>query len=284
MKYTLIVSFLFLMSFSSSDKQAFKIFDKNGKNSSYEKLLKEAKNADIVFFGEMHDNPICHWLELELAKDLYKDKKEKLVLGAEMFEADCQGTLNDYLSDKIKEDELKTKGRVWPNYLTDYKPLVELAKANKIPFIATNVPRRYASMVYKNGMASLDTIPSSAKAWLAPLPYKYDPELKCYKDIFAAAGGHGGQNLPMSQALKDATMAYFILQHWKSGQTFLHFNGAYHTNDYLGIVWYLKQSNPNLKIMTISSVEQDGIESLKTENLNLANFIINVPESMTKTY
>ena len=272
------------MSFSSSDKQAFKIFDKNGKNSSYEKLLKEAKNADIVFFGEMHDNPICHWLELELAKDLYKDKKEKLVLGAEMFEADCQGTLNDYLSDKIKEDELKTKGRVWPNYLTDYKPLVELAKANKIPFIATNVPRRYASMVYKNGMASLDTIPSSAKAWLAPLPYKYDPELKCYKDIFAAAGGHGGQNLPMSQALKDATMAYFILQHWKSGQTFLHFNGAYHTNDYLGIVWYLKQSNPNLKIMTISSVEQDGIESLKTENLNLANFIINVPESMTKTY
>ena len=284
MKYTLLVSFLFLMSFSSSDKQAFKIFDRNGKNSSYEKLLKEAKNADIVFFGEMHNNPICHWLELELARDLYKDKKEKLVLGAEMFEADCQGALNDYLSDKIKDEELKTKGRTWPNYLTDYKPLVELAKTNKIPFIATNVPRKYASMVYKNGMAALDTIPSSAKAWLAPLPYKFDPELKCYKDIFAAAGGHGGQNLPMSQALKDATMAYFILQNWKSGQTFLHFNGAYHTNDYLGIVWYLKQSNPNLKIMTISSVEQDGVESLKTENLNLANFIINVPESMTKTY
>ena len=82
MKYTLLVSFLFLMSFSSSDKQAFKIFDRNGKNSSYEKLLKEAKNADIVFFGEMHNNPICHWLELELARDLYQDKKEKLVFVA----------------------------------------------------------------------------------------------------------------------------------------------------------------------------------------------------------
>ncbi len=284
MRYILFSAFLLMMSFSSSDKSAYRVFDKDGKISSYKKLLKEAGSADVIFFGELHNNAISHWLELELSKDLYQLKKEKLVLGAEMFESDGQNSLNEYLADKISEDDLKTKARTWPNYNTDYKPLVEFAKTSKIPFVASNVPRKYASMVYKHGMNCLDTLPTSAKAWIAPLPYKYDAELKCYKDIFKAAEGHGGQNLPMSQALKDATMSYFINKNFKAGQCFLHFNGAYHSNDFQGIIWYLKQLNPQLKILTISNVEQDNIEGLDKDNLNIADFIINIPSSMTKTY
>ena len=105
-----------------------------------------------------------------------------------------------------------------------------------------------------------------------------------YKEIFENAGGHGGVNLPKSQAYKDATMAYFILKNWSAGKVFLHYNGAYHSNRHLGIEWYLKQQNPGLKIFVISSVEQKDNSKLENDNLDLADFTICIPASMTKTY
>ena len=90
-----------------------------------------------------------------------------------------------------------------------------------------------------------------------PLPVKYDSTLTCYKDIFTQAKGHGGQNLPKSQAVKDATMAYFILKNYTAGKTLIHFNGSYHSDHHQGIEWYLRSSNPSLKIFTIGSTEQE---------------------------
>jgi len=57
------------------------------------------------------------------------------------------------------------------------------------------------------------------------------------------------------------------------------------TNDnFEGIMWYLKQANPELNIVTIASVEQEKTDSLVDENVGLANFVICTPETMTKTY
>ena len=83
--------------------------------------------------------------------------------------------------------------------------------------------------------------------------------------------------------MKDATMAYFILQNFTKGKTFLHFNGSYHSDRFQSIIWYLKQADPNLKIVTISSVEQKDMEDLEKESEGLANFIIAVPETMSKS-
>ena len=74
-----------------SDKPAYKLFDVKGKKTSYSDLLKDAKNADIILFGELHNNPVCHWLQYELTKDLYEVIKSDLILGAEMFEAADNG-------------------------------------------------------------------------------------------------------------------------------------------------------------------------------------------------
>lgn len=284
MKKILLFSFIALITFSfTGDKKAYSIFDAKGTASSYADMLKAAQEADVVLFGELHDNPICHWLQLELTKDLYTAKKDKLVLGAEMFEADDQVPLNEYLRGVITEKTFKAETKLWGNYETDYKPLVEFAKSNQLKFIAANIPRRYANMVYTRGLASLDSIDAAAKKWIAPLPIKYDSTVLAYKEIFDNAGGHGGQNLPKSQAVKDATMAYFILANWKPGQTFIHYNGAYHSNHHSGIAWYLKQSNPKLKVVVISSVEQENADKLTDGNTELGDFIICVPESMTKT-
>jgi uncharacterized iron-regulated protein len=285
MKNTLILIALTIMFLSfKSDKKAYQLFDINGKEIHYSKLLEAAKKADIILFGEQHDNPIDHWLEQELTKDLYPDKKANLVLSAEMFEADDQITVDEYLSGAVSEKTLKDEAKLWTNFPTDYKPLLDFAKKNKLRFIAANIPRRYANMVYTKGLEKLDSIDVKAKSWIVPLPMQYDSTLACYKDIFTQAKGHGGQNLPKSQAVKDATMAYFILKNFSAGMTVIHFNGSYHSDHHQGIEWYLKKSNPNLKIFTIGSTEQEQIEDLDKENLGLANCIICTPSSMSKSY
>lgn len=285
MKKLLVFPAIILMSFClPSSKDAYVLYDSKGKKTDYTQMLTEAQKADIILFGELHDNPICHWLQKELTEDLYTDVKDKLVLGAEMFEADDQVAINEYLAGRLSDKTLKDEVKLWNNFATDYKPLLDFAKKNKLKFIATNIPRRYANLVYLRGMTSLDSIDTEAKKWIAPLPIKYDSTLKCYKEIYENAGGHGGQNLPKSQAIKDATMAYFIAKNWTKGQLFMHYNGAYHSNGHQGIEWYLKQQNPALKILVISSAEQKSVDVLEEEAKASGDFIICIPTSMTKTY
>jgi uncharacterized iron-regulated protein len=285
--YLILVITFFAGTAMKMDKPAYRIFDLKGKTADYSNLLKSALDADLVFFGELHNSPISHWLELELTKDLFEEKKESLIMGAEMFETDDQLILDEYLAGKMKDKTFEAEAKLWDNYKTDYKPLVQFAMENKVPFIATNVPRRYASLVNKSGFEGLDSLSQEAKSNLPPLPIAFDPELPGYKSMVEMTGGEGGHsspNIAKAQATKDATMAYNILKNIKEGSSFIHYNGTYHTNNFEGIVWYIKQARPDLKIMTIASVEQDTLDSLIEENLNLADFTICIPSSMGKTY
>ena len=284
-KYILSLAILFLgLQTNGQSKKAYQIFKSNGKKTSYKKLLKTAKKADMVFFGEEHDNPVGHWLELELTKDLYQTAGKPLILGAEMMETDNQIALNRYLNKEIDYRTLKKEARLWPNFKTDYKPLVDFAQKHQLPFIATNIPRRYASKVFHGGFKAIDTLPQTDKQWIAPLPIKYDKNLSQYKKMLGMMGGHGGNNLPKAQAVKDATMAYNILKHYKKGNLFIHYNGSYHSNFKQGIIWYIKQQNPNLKIVTIDVETQDNLKKLDPKHKGKADFIIVVPKDFPKSY
>lgn len=278
---TSIIVFCALTTFSQK-KPAYIIYNAKGKKVSYKKMLKSVSTKDIVLFGESHDNAISHWLELELTKDL--DANNDLVLGAEMYEADNQSEINQYLSGNIDYKALDTLARLWSNDLTDYLPLLNYAKEVEIRFIATNIPRKYASMVYKQGFEALDSLSTEEKAWIAPLPMPFDANLPRYKNILAMMGEHGTPQLVMAQATKDATMAHFILSNWTSGEQFIHYNGSYHSDYYEGILWYLDRYNSELDCSTISTVSQDDIDSLEEEYIGKADFIICVDNDMTTTY
>jgi len=280
-----ILTMLTLFAFKS-DKPAYQIFSKEGKAVKFKKLVNAAQQADIVFFGELHNNPIDHWLQLELTKELFASKGKDLVLGAEMFETDNQLLIDEYFNGDIKRSNFEKEIRLWNNYKTDYKPLLEFAKDSSLKFIASNVPRRYAALVSSKGFDGLDSLSSQAKEYIARLPIAYDGELSGYKNMLEMMKDmpHFNANIPKAQALKDATMAQFILTNWSVGKLFLHYNGSYHSDDFQGIVWYLLQANPNLKIVTISSTEQKEIKELEESYLNKADFIVVIPESMTKTY
>ncbi len=266
----------------AQQKQAYILYDAKGKKASHKQMIRFLAEQDFVLFGEFHNNPISHWLQLVVTRDLHG--KRQLVLAAEMFEQDNQEGLNRYLASDDKTKLPDSTVRLWNNYKTDYAPLVNFAKQHKLPFVASNIPRRYASMVAKGGFEALEALPAAEKAWIAPLPIAYDSTLPGYVKMIEMMGGHGGSNMPKAQASKDATMAYFSLKAWQPGQLLIHYNGAYHSDYYDGINWYLKKANPSLKIATISTVTQKDISRLEKEHLGKADFIICVDEDMTTTY
>jgi len=281
-KYGILLALFFSFCLWAQDKPAYQLYNKNGQKVSYGRLLKDAATSNVVLFGEYHNNAVSHWLELELTKDLAE--KVTLVLGAEMMEADNQKQLDSYLKGEISQKQLDSTARLWPNYKTDYKPLVDYAKEKQLPFIATNIPRRYASIVSKKGFEGLEALTEEEKTWIAPLPIAYDATLPGYQEMLKMMGDHTSPNMPKAQASKDATMAYFILKNRKADSVFLHFNGAYHSDNFEGISWYLHKAKPELKILTISTVEQADVKKIMPDNYTKADYILVIDEDVTKTY
>ena len=198
---SLAVILLSLVAFSQP-KPAYVLYTADGKKANYGKMIQLLSSKDVVLIGEYHNNAISHWMELEITNDC--QQKREVVLGAEMFEQDNQNALNQYLAGKLTAKGLDTAARLWKNYPTDYAPLVNFAKEKGLAFVATNVPRKYASMVSKGGFETLNNLTAEEKSWLAPLPIAYDPELPGYKNMMAMMAGHGTPNMPKAQALKDA--------------------------------------------------------------------------------
>lgn len=284
MRYFLSFVLMAYASFAMAQKQmpAYQLYDSKGKKVSYKKLLENSQDGDMLFFGELHNNPISHWLQLQITQDLYSQMGDQLVMGAEMFETDNQLLINEYFLGAISAKNFEDEARLWPNYKTDYKPLLEFARKNGLKFVATNIPRRYASVVFKEGLSSLEQLSDNAKIYIAPLPIQTDLEVPCYAKMLDMGGGN--EKFPHAQMIKDATMAHFMLQNWVKGEFFIHYNGSFHSDYHEGIAWYLKQAKPELDIKVITTVEQNDISELSREHEGKADFIICVPANMTKTY
>lgn len=288
-KYLFLPVFIFqFFILNAQEAKPFQFYNKKGKEVKFDKIVNDLATYDIVLFGEHHNNAINHWLQLQLTKALYEKKKSALVLGAEMFERDNQSQLNDYLSGKLNEKVLKDSMRLWNNFNTDYKPLVDFAKDKKLNFIATNIPRRYASIVAKKGLDSLNTVTAKEKTYMMKLPVEVTLDTPGYPEMKEMMGDHAGpsaMNFVAAQAVKDATMAESIYQNFKAGQLLLHYHGDFHSKQYGGIFWYLKKLNPDLKIAVISVFEsEDAKLSLPTEDFFPTEYNLVFPSDMTKTY
>ena len=271
---------------AAQEKKAYAVFDANGRETDYGQMMKSLGEQDVVFIGEVHNCAIAHWMEYEIVRDLYALHKDRLTIGAEMFERDGQLVLDEYLGGIISAERFEKESKLWPNYKTDYAAIVEFAKANGIPFVATNVPRRYANIVSRGGFEALDRLTDDAKRYIAPLPLDYVPNrfVDAYFAAMSMPGMKSGstENLSKAQAIKDATMAWSIARSLES--KFVHLNGSFHSMGRAGIITYLDRYRPGLKIGTVEVVRQENIGKLDEKALGHADFYICVPKSMTSTY
>jgi len=235
-----------------------------------------ASKADVVFFGEQHDNPATHRAELALLAAVGA-RRSNVVVSLEMFDRDVQSVLDAYLGGQIAESVFVATSRAWPRYNTDYRALVELARAHGWIVVASNPPRRFATAVSRAGLSALDTMPARDRAMVAR-------ELSCPRDKYyerfaESMKGHSSGGGPASardsadalavtnrfyeaQCVKDETMGESIAAaHARAGTgaIVLHFNGAFHTDMWLGTTARARRRMPNARALLVTAVPVDDV-------------------------
>lgn len=292
MKLILAFAFLLLNLFVlSQDSMSvhYKIYDTRLKQIvTVDKIVTDMANADVLFFGEEHNDSACHYLENKIFRALYGQYGNKVALSMEMFETDGQLGLNEYLGGFIDEVRFARDVRLWSNY-KDYRPMVEFAKQYKIPVIAADPPRRYVNLVSRRGMASLDSLSKDAKKFLPPLPY--DTLTGRYREKFIEImkGGPGGNNpnVYYSQSLWDAGMSYSIYSFLKKnkGKKVFHCVGSFHTEEKLGTAAQLQMRNKKLKILNIASFSDASFNDPDWEKFSYkGDYIILTNPDLKKTF
>ncbi len=280
-KFRLALLFLLALPFSTlaqleSSYVPHRVFDAKEKRfTDFEAMVRDLARADVVFVGEQHDDPGTHRLEIAILEGIAR-RRSNVVVALEMFERDVQKQLDDYLAGKITEAEFLKDSRPWKNYPTDYKPLIELAKAKGWRVIAGNVPRRYASQVNKGGLSTADKLPAAERGFLAK-------EFSCptddyFKRFTEAMGGHPGDNTPkmdaamvermyQAQCVKDETMAESIANAAQAAPNALviHYNGAFHSDFRLGTASRTKQRLPKANIKIVSALPVENLDSISAE-------------------
>jgi uncharacterized iron-regulated protein len=266
--------------------------------ADFEVMLADLATADVIFVGEQHDDPNTHRLELGMLEGLRR-RRVPVIVSLEMFERDVQPAVDRYLSGAMVEAEFLTDARPWPRYATDYRPLIELARAHGWPVLAANVPRRFASEVAKSGKPALDRLSSGDRAHAAR-------ELECprdaYFDRFAAAmGNHStpgskpAEPAPVtdeakradtteryywSQCMKDETMAESIAAAFdrRPGQqgTIVHFNGAFHSDFGAGTAERTRRRLAGRRVAVVTILPVTSVDALtpSVEDLKRADYLV----------
>lgn len=240
-------------------------------------IVNDVAKADVLFFGEEHNDTIGHQVELTLLKKLAEKYPARVALSMEMFETDTQPVLNEYLHGLIREKNFMTDARAWPNY-KDYRPLIEYAKDNKIEVIAANAPARYTNMVTRLGLGGLNKLDDAGKKHLPPLPIDTATG-RYYEKFTRLMGGHGmpGMQIYQSQNLWDATMGWSIARYLKSnaGIKIMQINGGFHSEEKLGAVAQLKKYNSKAKVLNIASISGTDITKPDwSKYTSLADYIV----------
>jgi uncharacterized iron-regulated protein len=290
------LSIFFLMTtltFGQAKEATYRIFDGKGNPSSLDKIIETAGQNDVIFLGENHDDTTAHALQLQIFKAVIEKygKERKVALSMEMFERDVQTVVNEYLTNLISESHFLLSSRPWNNYKQDYRPLVEVAKEQKMPVIAANAPRRYVNMVSRGGRDSLTALSPEAKKWLAPLPYNQASQK--YSDKFKALmGGSPESNMGIgkildSQSLWDSTMAFSISEFLKANKNPLvvQLNGSFHSENHLGTAEQLMNYRPKTKILVVTIRYEDEFTKFdKSKYENIGDFVILTDSKVPRSF
>eukprot|EP00931_Biecheleriopsis_adriatica_P086478 TRINITY_DN61144_c0_g1_i1.p1 TRINITY_DN61144_c0_g1~~TRINITY_DN61144_c0_g1_i1.p1 ORF type:complete len:456 (-),score=88.29 TRINITY_DN61144_c0_g1_i1:61-1428(-) len=143
----------------------------------------------LILLGEVHDDSVAHRLQLHILQhcaEACRAQGRRLILSLEMFEADVQDVLDEYVLQRaIREQDMLQDARPWGNYQRDYRPLVEFCRERGIRVVAANAPRRYVSLVAREGAKSLQGVLAKACLPLELPPMPLPPPSPAYCQKFA---------------------------------------------------------------------------------------------------
>jgi len=267
-----------------------RVYDTQRKTfTDFESMLADLVRADVVFVGEQHDDPNTHALEVAMLEGFLRRHAE-VTVGLEMFERDVQEAVDQYLHGASSEQEFLARSRPWPGYATDYRSIVELAKAHHLPLIATNLPRSIASDVSRNGMASIDALGDRR---LAARDLQCATSGDYYTRFIDQMAGHApsgdagsaeahakNDRFYLAQCVKDETMAESVAEAFRNSHdpraTIVHFNGAFHTEYGEGAAERTRRRLPGRRVALISMIPVEDLDTLApgSDSMNQADYLV----------
>jgi uncharacterized iron-regulated protein len=296
-----------------------------------ETVFNSFADVDVVLVGEVHDDPVAHAIEYSIFKaciSSYKSnepsrknldseqQKRELILSFEMFEADIQTVVDEFVSGLISEADLLRDSRPWPNYQSDYQQLLLLSRHHNVQVLAANAPRRYVSLAGREGIeiASEKLANLENKTWNLPPMHlltaspAYRQKFLRYmspKSAMTAIDLEEGKTCPYiglrmndnmldAQVLWDATMATNINDklkaHRSNNPLVLHVNGKFHSEEGLGVAEKLRQLDPTIRIRIVTLVptlpEEDlsTLQQLPVDLWNHGDYVILTNSQLKRSY
>lgn len=255
---------------------------KSGRKISLTDLTKQMKQADVLVFGEEHNDSIAHQVQLQILSKMLETYPQT-ALSLEMFSTDVQPIIDEYLKGLISEKNFIKEARAWNNY-KDYRPLLELAKVQQTDVIGGNVAARYSNVVTMSGLTQLLNFPENARAYLPPLPVDTATG-RYYAKFTETLGGHamGNMKIYQTQNLWDASMAWNISKYAAKhpDRKIFQLNGRFHSDEHLGLLIPLNSYAPKLRVLTISAFPAKEGADWK-EFKHLGDFILMTPLKETR--
>jgi uncharacterized iron-regulated protein len=238
-----------------------------------EGMAAELVKADVVFFGEQHDDPGTHAMQRALLEAIAR--RRPVILSLEMFERDVQPLLSGYLTGDTAEDSMLARGRPWPRYATDYRPAVEWARFHNWPVVAANIPRPIASAIARAGLGALDTL--GARRPYAAAEFECESRGRYFTKFAETMRPHvpGDSDSAkaasldryyQSQCLKDETMAESIVRARADHgpvPLIVHLNGAFHSNFGLGTAERVQRRMPNARLAVITAIPVASLDGIR---------------------
>jgi uncharacterized iron-regulated protein len=228
-------------------------------------------------------------MELALLEGIAR-RRDSVVLALEMWERDVQPLLDRYLAGSATEEELLRDGRPWKNYVSDYKPLVELARSRSWRVIASNVPRPVASLVARHGLSALDTLPPARREQIAgAIACPDDDYFDRFRAVMGDMSSHGSagsadsargrlERMYHAQCVKDETMGESVARVWRPGHLVVHYNGAFHSDFRLGSAQRARQRARDADLLVITALPVSDLDRIKPtkEDRGRADYLLYV--------
>ncbi len=226
-------------------------------------VLAELPQNRVVFVGEMHDRYDHHLNQLAVLQALHQ-KNPNIAIGVEWFQQPFQAAVNDFLAGKIDETALLRQSEYFERWGYDFRqlrPILDYAKANRLPVLALNAPVELTRKVSKGGVEALTVAERSQ------LPAVIHPPSAAYRQqlqkIFAAHSDDKQQfeNFLLVQRIWEETMAQNVVQYLDKHpqHQMVVFAGVGHVSNDAGIPADVARHMPQAKLLTLASGAADEL-------------------------
>ncbi|MFO1031122.1 MAG: ChaN family lipoprotein [Planctomycetota bacterium] len=220
--------------------------------------------ADVIALGEIHQTPPVHALHKELVEALFRRRRGDLVIAMEMFDRDVQSVLLRYVSGDADEYQLRTEAKPWPDYVRDYRPLVQFARENGIVVLGANAPADLAARVRKEGLAAVQGAPFLPRSVSVP----EDDGYEAFRQMMAGHPGVSPETMHRyyeAQCVRDDSMAEVVVDWLQEKRAagrrplVVLVCGHGHSDHRRGAVARMVGRMPTLDVRVLSAEESDEV-------------------------